>query len=113
LAWCASFQDWALKRITGHGFGSANDAYVPTIAEHERAVGGMAAKPKFGSFVAFLTNRYELSTSYHIGFVVKVTASGVQTIEGNATSPYGGVVKEVWRPYFAYKMVYLDHRGVA
>jgi hypothetical protein len=113
LAWCASFGDYAMKRIVGHGFGSSNDAYVPTIALYARDHGWLAAKPKAGSFVVFLSASYTLGSAYHIGFVVKVTASGVQTIEGNAGDAYGGGVHEVWRSFSGNRMVYLDFPGVA
>jgi hypothetical protein len=115
LAWCASFGDWALKSVRGRGFGSTNDAYVPAIAIYARDHGWLAAKPKVGSFVVFLNSSYtlDLNTAYHIGYVVKVTASGVQTIEGNATDTYGGGVREVWRAFASWRMVYVDLPGVA
>jgi hypothetical protein len=112
-AWCASFQTWALKLLLHHGFGSANDAYVPTIAEYARARGWLSAKPKFGSFVVFLSANYSLVNAFHIGFVVRVTASGIQTIEGNATDAYGGGVHEIWRPFASNRMVYVNVPGLA
>ena len=108
-AWCASFQTWALISRTGHSFGSANNAYVPTIAEYAQAHNWLAAKPRFGAYVIFLSSDLRLVNAFHIGFVVRVTATGVQTIEGN----YGNAVHEVWRPFDANHMVYIDFPGVA
>jgi hypothetical protein len=108
-AWCASFGDWALQSVTGHGFGSANNAYVPTIAEYAQQQNWLAAKPKVGSFVIFLSPDLLLVNAFHIGYVVRVTASGLQTVEGN----YANGVHEVWRPFAANRMVYVDVPGVA
>jgi hypothetical protein len=108
-AWCASFAEWALIRVTGHGFGSTNDAYVPTIAEYAQARNLLAAKPRVGSFVIFLSSNLQLVNAFHIGYVVRVTATGVQTIEGNE----GNAVREVWRAYAANHMVYVNVPGVA
>jgi hypothetical protein len=114
LAWCASFADWALKSVAGHGFGSSNDAYVPTIAEYAEAHGWLQAKPRVGMFVVFLTAAGQLGSAYHIGYVIKlVGSSAVETIEGNATDPYGGGVHEVYRPFATYHMVYIELPGVA
>lgn len=110
LAWCSSFADWALKRITGHGFGSANDAYVPTVVEYAQARGWLQAKPRLGSFVVFLTSSGQLASAYHIGYVISlVGSSGVMTIEGNA----GNAVREVYRRFSVYRMIYVDVPGVA
>jgi hypothetical protein len=109
LAWCASFGTWALKSVTGHGFGSANDAYVPAIAEYAHAHNFLGAKPRVGSFVVFLSANLQLVNAFHIGYVVRVTASGVQTIEGNA----GNAVREVWRPFDSNRMVYVNVPGVS
>lgn len=108
-AWCASFADWALKSVVGHGFGSANDAYVPTIAEYAQQHGWLQAKPKVGSFVVFLSADRQLVNAYHIGYVIKlVGGSGIETVEGN----YADAVHEVYRPY-STPMVYVDLPGVA
>jgi hypothetical protein len=112
LAWCASFADYGLKLITGHGFGSSNDAYTPTIAEYAQAHGWLQAKPRVGSYVEFLNAAGQvkaLGSAYHIGYVVKVMASGVETVEGNE----GNAVREVYRPFAAYNMVYVNVPGVA
>lgn len=108
-AWCASFADWALITITGHGFGSANNAYVPTIAEYAQARNWLAAKPKVGSFVIFLSNDLLLVNAFHIGYVVRVTASGIQTVEGN----YANAVHEVFRDFNSNHMLYVNVPGVA
>lgn len=109
-AWCASFADWALIRVTGHGFGSANNAYVPTIAEYAQAHGWLQAKPRLGSFVVFLSADYQLVNAFHIGYVIKlVGSSGIETVEGN----YANAVHEVYRPFDANRMVYIDLPGIA
>jgi hypothetical protein len=114
LAWCASFADYILKITVGQGFGSSNDAYVPTIVEYAQARGWLQAKPRLGSFVVFLNDAGRLASAYHIGFVIKlVGGSAIQTIEGNAGDAYGGSVKEVLRPFASYHMVYIDYPGVA
>ena len=108
--WCASFGDWALKRIAGHGFGSTNDAYVPTIAEYAQQHGWLQAKPRVGAFVVFLTAAGQLGSAYHIGYVIRlVGSSGVMTVEGNA----GNAVREVYRTFNSYHMVYVYLPGLA
>jgi hypothetical protein len=109
-AWCASFGNWALKLITGQGFGSSNDAYVPTIVEYAKARGWVQAKPRVGSFVVYLNARGQLGSAFHIGYVIKIVgASGVMTIEGNE----GNAVREVYRTFAANLMVYVNVPGVA
>lgn len=108
-AWCASFADYMLKLITGHGFGSTNDAYVPAIAEYAQAHNELAAKPRVGSFVIYLSRDLQLVNAFHIGYVVRVTATGVQTVEGNE----GNAVRELWRPFATNRMVYVNVPGVA
>lgn len=110
LAWCASFGDWALKVVTGHGFGSANDAYVPAIAAHAQANGWLQAKPRLGSYVIFLQPDGRLASAYHIGYVIRlVGSSGVMTVEGNSSN----AVHEVYRRFDVYRMVYVNVPGVA
>lgn len=108
-AWCASFAEYALIRIAGHGFGSINDAYVPTIAAWAQQRNLLAAKPKVGSFVIFLSADLRLVNAFHIGYVIKTTASGVETVEGNE----GNAVREVWRSFAGNHMVYVNVPGVA
>jgi hypothetical protein len=109
-AWCASFGNYALKRVTGHGFGSSNDAYVPTIVQYAEGRGWVQAKPRIGSFVVFLTASGRLASAYHIGYVIKlVGASGVMTIEGNE----GNAVREVYRTFASNRMVFVNVPGVA
>lgn len=110
LAWCASFGDWALKHVTGHGFGSSNDAYVPAIVGHAQARGWLEAKPRVGSYVAFLTASGRLASAYHIGYVISlVGSSGVMTVEGNSNQ----AVREVYRRFGVYNMIYIAIPGVA
>jgi hypothetical protein len=108
-AWCASFAQWALKSVTGHTMPAALPAYVPSIAQWAQQHNYLAAKPKVGSFVIFLSPDLLLVNAFHIGYVVRVTASGVQTVEGN----YANGVHEVWRPFADNQMVYVDVPGVA
>lgn len=108
-AWCASFAQWALKAVTGHTMPAALPAYVPSIADWAHQHNYLAAKPKVGSFVIFLSPDLRLVNAFHIGYVVRVTASGIQTVEGN----YANGVHEVWRPFDSNRMVYVDVPGVA
>lgn len=108
-AWCASFAQWALRSVTGHGMPATLPAYVPSIADWAQKHNYLAAKPKVGSFVIFLSADLRLVNAFHIGYVVRVTASGVQTVEGN----YGNAVHEVWRPFAANRMLYVNVPGVA
>jgi len=108
-AWCASFAQWALKSVTGHTMPAPLPAYVPSIAAWAQAHNYLAAKPKVGAFVIFLSPDLQLVNAFHIGYIVRVTASGVQTVEGN----YADGVHEVWRPFDANPMVYVDVPGVA
>lgn len=108
-AWCASFAQWAIKHVTGRTIPAPLPAYVPSIAEWAQARNLLAAKPRVGSFVVFLSADLKLVNAFHIGYVVRVTASGVQTIEGN----YANGVHEVFRRFDANHMVYVDVPGVA
>lgn len=108
-AWCASFAQWALRSVIGHGMPAALPAYVPSIAAWAHQHNYLAAKPKVGAFVIFLSRDLRLVNAFHIGYVVRVTASGLQTVEGN----YANGVHEVWRPFDSNRMVYIDVPGVA
>lgn len=108
-AWCASFWEWALKTVTGHIFATTYPASVPSIVETAHAHNELAAKPRVGSGVAFLSSDLQLVNAFHIGLVIKVTAAGVWTVEGN----YANGVHKVWRPYATNHMVYVNAAGVA
>jgi hypothetical protein len=108
-AWCASFAQWALRSVTGHGMPAPLPAYVPSIAAWAHEHNYLAAKPKVGSFVIFLSPDLQLVNAFHIGYVVRVTASGVQTVEGN----YANGVHEVFRTFASNRMVYVDVPGIA
>jgi hypothetical protein len=108
-AWCASFANWALKQVTGHIIPAALPAYVPSIAEWAQARNLLAAKPKVGSFVIFLSSNLQLVNAFHIGYVIHVTGTGLETVEGNE----GNAVREVWRPFAGNHMVYVNVPGVA
>jgi hypothetical protein len=108
-AWCASFAQWALKAVTGRTMPAPLPAYVPSIAAWAQANNFLAAKPRVGSFVIYLSSDLRLVNAFHIGYVVKVTATGIQTIEGNE----GNAVREIFRAYTANHMVYVNVPGVA
>lgn len=108
-AWCASYAQWALRSVTGHTIPAALPAYVPSIAAWAQHRNLLAAKPRVGSFVVFLSGNLRLVNAFHIGYVIKVTAAGVETVEGNE----GNAVREVWRPYTSNHMVYVNVPGVA
>jgi hypothetical protein len=108
-AWCASFAQWALGSVTGHGMPAPLPAYVPSIAAWAQQHNYLAAKPRVGSFSIYLSRDLQLVNAFHIGYVVRVTASGVQTIEGNE----GNAVRELWRPFATNRMVYVNVPGVA
>ena len=107
-AWCASFQQWAFMNRAPDGRFADDSAYVPYIADWAQRHNFLVAKPRVGSLVVFLNPDRLLVNAYHIGYVVRVTASGVQTVEGN----YSDGVHEVWRPY-STPMVYVDIPGVS
>jgi CHAP domain len=114
-AWCASFAQWALHAVTGQYMTAPLPAFVPSIAEWAKQRNYLAAKPRVGSFVVFLSADLQLVNAFHIGYVVRVTATGIQTIEGNAGGPahFGGAVLEVWRLYALNHMAYINVPGVA
>jgi len=84
-AWCASFQQYAFLHV---GYGTIADRsagvfYIERYARDHHLVKGhpgstaVWAKPKVGRLVAFMDGQG------HIGYVVKVTASGFSYIAGN------------------------------
>ncbi len=101
-AWCASFQQWAVHARTGWYFAdrSAGVYYIEGWAHQH---GFLSAKAKVGSLVAFLDD------GGHIGYVIKVMASGYVTVEGNE----GNAVKQVYHPWNDRLRVFINLPGVA
>jgi peptidoglycan hydrolase-like protein with peptidoglycan-binding domain len=78
-AWCVSFTQWAFHRVTGRYFGDRS-AGVFYVVGWARPRNYLHARPKVGAIVAFMDGQG------HMGTVVKVTASGFVSIEGNASN---------------------------
>jgi hypothetical protein len=78
-AWCVSFQQWAVHLITGSYFAdrTAGVFYAASWFAHRNL---LHARPKVGAIVMFMDGLG------HMGFVVKVTASGFVSTEGNASN---------------------------
>lgn len=76
-AWCVSTQQEAAVILTGHTFadGTAGVFYAASWAARRNL---LHAKPKVGAIVTFMDGQG------HMGFVVKVTAAGFVSIEGNS-----------------------------
>jgi hypothetical protein len=107
LAWCEIFQANAFGR-SGYlpipfALGAASPYGVISTEQWARALGYLNAKVRVGSLVAFLDD------GGHIGFVIRVTAAGYVTIEGNA----GDAVREVWHAWNDRLRVFIDLPGVA
>lgn len=103
LAWCEIFQQWSF----------AHAGYRPPFADRSFAVfytvewarqhGFLNAKAKVGALVAFLGDQG------HIGYVVKVLASGYVTVEGNSSNR----VQQVYHPWNDRLRVFIWLPGVA
>lgn len=108
--WCAIFQQWAFA-VAGVAPPFADRSfYVPFIAswaEHyvskAHPHGLLEAKARVGDLVAFLDD------GGHIGFVVKVLASGYVTDEGNSSDR----VSQVYHPWNSRLRVFIAISGVA
>jgi peptidoglycan hydrolase-like protein with peptidoglycan-binding domain len=103
LAWCEIFQQWAFA----HGgfrppFGNRSFAVFYTV-DWARNHGYLNAKAKVGALAAFLGD------SGHIGYIVKVLASGYVTIEGN----YNNRVTQVFHRWNDQLRVFIYLPGVA
>jgi hypothetical protein len=89
-AWCVSTQQTVLKTI-GYGTFANATAGVYAAVDYYAARNLVFAKPKVGSLVAFVDyNRYghRIPGTGHMGFVVKVAASGFVSMEGNASNRF-------------------------
>lgn len=109
LAWCASLQQWAYMHKAPGGRFANNSAYTPYIAQWGKDHNFLNAKPRVGALVIFLTHGGVLVDAFHMGYVVKVTASGYVTIEGN----YADSVREVFHTIGDIPAVFIYIPGVA
>lgn len=78
-AWCVSFTQWVFKQA-GYGYFADRTAGVFYAVGWANRRGYLHARPKVGSIVAFMEGQG------HMGTVVKITASGFVSIEGNASN---------------------------
>ena len=93
--WCASFQQWIHKRITGKTIPAPLPAYVPSILAWAQGKTLLHALPRAGALVIFLREVYrQPSDGYHIGIVEHVYPNAYTSIEGN----YSNAVTRVWHP---------------
>lgn len=108
LPWCAVFQQWAFRTAGFQPFANRSFyvQYIADWAEHYRSKahphGLLTAKAKVGALVAFLDD------GGHIGYVVKVMASGYVTDEGNSSDR----VNQVYHPWNARLRVFILIPGV-
>lgn len=87
-AWCVSTQQDAFAH-GGYGHFANNTASVYYAADYYAARSMLHAKPKVGALVLFIDyDRYgrRIPGTGHMGYVVKLTASGFVSIEGNANN---------------------------
>jgi hypothetical protein len=107
-AWCASLQQDAFE-IAGAGTFADRSAGVLYIEAWAHDHGYLNAKAKVGALVAFLDD------GGHIGYIVKVLASGYVTVEGNAGGSrfHGGQVMQVYHPWNDRLRVFIYLPGVA
>jgi hypothetical protein len=94
--WCASFQQWTLLRVLGHGLAdrSAGVFYIKDWAWRH---GLVHAIPKPTDLVAFVDG------SGHIGMVETIGRTGFWSLEGNE----GNAVRRVWHPFRSQPMVFI------
>jgi hypothetical protein len=100
-AWCASFQVWAVH-AAGYGWVGDRSAGVLYIEGWAHARGYIQATAKVGDLVAYLDD------GGHIGYVVKVTASGYVEVSGNT----GNAVRETWHPWNFRLRVFIALPGI-
>lgn len=103
LPWCEVFQQWAYASA-GVKPPFANRSFlVSYTADWARQHGYLNAKARVGSLVAFLDD------GGHIGYIVKVLASGYVSDEGNSDNR----VQQVYHPWDSRLRVFIDVPGVA
>lgn len=111
VAWCAVFQNYSFEQAGYRPipFGAAQPFYVPSLAEWAAARNWLSAKPRVGDLIIFLSNDGLLVNAYHVGYVTKVTATGVSTVEGNS----GDAVRENYYPLVDRLHAFISIPGVA
>lgn len=88
LAWCVSFQQWSFL-TGGYGTFALDTAGVYAAADYAAARNWLHAQPKVGALVAFVdydSRGHRIPGTGHMGYVVKITAHGFASIEGNASN---------------------------
>jgi CHAP domain len=97
-AWCAMFAWWCFREAGASGL-IPKTAYTPTLASWYQQQGRASRTPQVGSLVFYNWPGDGVDRIQHVGIVERVvSASQIQTIEGNTTSgvagdqSHGGVV---------------------
>lgn len=111
LAWCVSTQQTVFKAI-GYGTFADATAGVYYAVDFYAARNLVFAKPKVGSLVAFVdydTHGRRIPGTGHMGYVVKIAASGFVSIEGNASNR----LLERFHPFGDRGAVFIRLPGVA
>jgi hypothetical protein len=98
VAWCAEFAWWCFREAGASAL-IPKTAYTPTLASWYQQQGRASRTPQVGSLVFYNWPGDGVDRIQHVGFVERVvSASQIQTIEGNTTSgvagdqSHGGVV---------------------
>lgn len=84
-AWCVSFQQHSF-RVGGYGHFASDTASVYYAADYYAARNMLHAKPKVGALVLFIDydrSGHRIPGTGHMGFVVRLTADGYVSVEGN------------------------------
>jgi hypothetical protein len=107
VPWCAIFASYAYdvgagvvlcRGWSGAGVAPRGVAYVPTLAAWLKATGRVIDDPRPGDLVVF---DWDGGEPDHVGLVVRPTAEGVDTVEGNTglgNDADGGEVMRRARP---------------
>lgn len=106
-AWCVSFQQWSTLNA-GWGTFAGKTAGVFAAVDWAAARSYLHAKAKVGALVAFDAIHRKRGGG-HIGFVSKVLASGIVSLEGNSRN----AVRENFHPFGSREMVYIWLPGIA
>ncbi len=101
-AWCVSFQQYSFLHTVGFTFADKTAGVFYAVG-YGRNHGWLNAKAKVGAIVAFLDGQG------HMGYVVKVTASGFVSTEGNQNNG----VNEVFHAYGSRSYVFIYIPGVS
>lgn len=97
-SWCAALMSWAMITVFGKDAAKKMLMHLPfiscqTMGTHAKKAGQLKSSPKRGDLILFWSG----SRYHHVGYVYKVTATTIYTIEGNTSSgsavvPNGGMV---------------------